>query len=143
MLFNVTVFWVCVGVCIARTLRLITATVTSIAAIIRTVGLASMVVITPCLPALWMTVNQIKSLVVSLFAAWAAVSGYRAELSVAPVADRRPAAFLTELHVYEPSRVRLGRSSEAISVRVNRRLLRSADRLVTGPIMDEGASSRS
>jgi len=142
MLFNVTVFWVCVGVCIARTLRLVTATVTSIAAIIRTVGLASMVFITPRLPALWTTVNQIKSLVVSLFAAWAAVSGYRAELSVAPVADR-PAAFLTELDVYEPSRVRLGRSSEAISVRVNRRLLRSADRLVTGPIMDEGASSRS
>ena len=78
----------------------------------------------------------------SLFAAWAAVSGYRAELSVARVADR-PLAFLTELDVYETWRVRLGRSSEAISVRVNRRLLRSADRLVTGPIMDEGASSRS
>ena len=83
MLFNVTVFWVCVGVCIARTLRLITATVTSIAAIIRTVGLAFMVFITPRLSALWLTVNQIKSLVVSLFAAWAAVSGYSGELSVA------------------------------------------------------------
>ena len=86
--------------------------------------------------------SKSKALVVSLFVAWVEVSRYRVELSVALVADR-PVAFSTELDAYERSRVRLGRSSEAISVRVNRRLLRSADRLVTGPIADEGASSRS
>ena len=78
----------------------------------------------------------------SLLAAWVEVSRYRAALSVAPVANCS-VAFLTELDLYETSRVRLGRSSEAISARVNRRLIRSADRLAMGPIADEGASSRS
>lgn len=54
----------------------------------------------------------------SLFADWIEVSRYRAELSVALVAGR-PVAFLTELDVYETSRVRMGSGSEAISVRVN------------------------
>ena len=78
----------------------------------------------------------------SLFAAGVEVSPYRATLGVAPVADRS-VAFLTELDVYETSRVRVGRSSEAISAGVNLRLLRSADRLVTGPIADGGVSTRS
>jgi hypothetical protein len=62
---------------------------------------------------------QIRSLVVSVFAAWVEVSRYRAELCVAPVAERS-VAFLTELDVCETSGVRLGRSSETSVVRVSR-----------------------
>lgn len=60
---------------------------------------------------------QIKTLVVPLFAAWLDVSRYRPELNVAAVAD---GPRVTELDVYETSRLRLERSSEPISVRVKR-----------------------
>ena len=88
MLFNVTVFWVCVGVCIARALRLIIATVTNIAAIVRTVGLTWIIFITPRLPALWMTVNPNPKPCCIVVCSLVEVSRYRAALSVAPVADR-------------------------------------------------------
>jgi hypothetical protein len=138
-----TGFWFCVGVCTARALRPITATVTSIAAITRTVGLAPMVFITPRLPALWMAVKRKRKIVLCRCVQLGSeVSPYRATVSVGPVANRLT-AFLTDLDVYETSRARVSRRSEAISVRVNRPLPRSVDRLVTGPIADEGASSRS
>jgi hypothetical protein len=87
MLFNVTVFWVCVGVCIVRALRLIIATVTNIAAIVRTVGLTWIIFITPRLPALWMTVNPNPKPCCVVVCSLAEVSRYRAALSVALVAD--------------------------------------------------------
>src|SRR5262249_598117 len=68
----------CVGTCIANALRPRTATVTSIAAITRTLGLASIDFITVRLPALWITVNPKSKAVSRRFrAAWVEVSRYR------------------------------------------------------------------